>query len=130
MTGGLENFTPAERTFANEMRDLGNRVEIIPRAEGIRTPDLMINGTQYELKTVSGVQRTDPEGLSSAISSRIMDGRGQAGDIIVDARQQDGMSRDIGERAIGRAYGADREKRLQSIIIMTPNGVIHAPRRN
>ena len=38
----------------------------------------MINGTRYELKTVSGVQRTDADGLSSAISSRIMDGRGQA----------------------------------------------------
>ncbi|MBA4174809.1 MAG: hypothetical protein C0511_19685, partial [Hyphomicrobium sp.] len=122
LTGSLDGLTPAEQNFAKEMIGLGKNVEIIPTATG-RTPDFQIDGVQYELKTVSGVQKIDSDGLSSAISSRIMDGRGQASDIIVDARQQAGMDQTIAERAVGRAYGADRRGGINSITILTPAGV-------
>ena len=91
ITGKLDDVTPDERRFFEEMRDLGNEVDIVPRGAG-RTPDVKLNGKPHELKTVSGVKRTDEEGLSSAISSRILDARGQARDIVVNARDQAGWS--------------------------------------
>jgi filamentous hemagglutinin len=109
------------------MRDLGNDIEIVLRGEG-RTPDFKINGAIQEYKNISGVQRTDVEGLSSAISSRIMDGRGQSGNIIVDARNQSGMTPEAAQSAIGRAYGADAKKDINSITILLPDGQITATR--
>jgi Contact-dependent growth inhibition CdiA C-terminal domain len=128
ITGNVDKLTPAEKTFANELRDLGNNIEIVPTGEG-RTPDFKINGVLHELKTVSGVQRTDVEGISSAVSSRILDGRGQSGNVIVDARNQNGMSLEAADRATRRAYGADTKNGIQSITILTPNGPLYAPRR-
>jgi hypothetical protein len=128
LTGSLEGLKPAEKAFAAEMQALGNDVGIIPRGEG-RTPDFSINGKLYELKTVGGVQKTDVDGISSAISSRILDGRGQASNIIVDARTQAGMSIEAADRAVRRAYGVDEKEGIQSITILTPNGTVHAPRR-
>ena len=113
------------------MTGLGKNVEIIPTGAG-RTPDFKIDGTRYEFKTVSGVQKTDSNGISSAISSRVMDGRGQSADIIVDARQQQGMTRAIGERAASRAYGADEatgKSGINSITILTPEGAVSTIRR-
>ena len=110
---------------------LGRNVEVIPTGAG-RTPDFRIDGTRYELKTVSGVKNADSDGISSAISSRVMDGRGQSSDIIVDARQQQGMTRAIGERAASRAYGADEatgRSSINSITIFTPAGVVSTSRR-
>ena len=111
------------------MRDLGNVVEVLPPSNTGRTPDLVMNGKVYELKTVSGVQRTDSDGLSAAISSRILNGRGQSGDILIDARNQDGMTREIADRAIQRAYGSDDRQGIKSITVFTPQGVTHAPRK-
>jgi len=130
ITGNVDKLTPAEKAFANEMRDLGNDIEIVPTGEG-RTPDFKINGQLHELKTVSGIQKTDNDGLSSAISSRIMDGRGQSGHIIVDARSQVGMTTDAADRAIVRAYGTDNRlgSKIESITILTPAGSVSAPRR-
>jgi hypothetical protein len=128
LKGKLDGLTPAEQNFAKEMRDLGKNVEVVPTGTG-RTPDFKIDGQAYELKTVSGVQRTDPDGLSSAISSRVLDGRGQAADIIVDARQQAGMTMEAAERAAGRAFGADKRGGIQSITILTPGGTIVTQRR-
>lgn len=132
MTGDLDALTPTEHAFAIEMRNLGNIVEVLPPSNTGRTPDLKINGRDYELKTVSGVEKTDASSLSGAVANRIMNGRGQSADIIVDARQQPGMTREIGYRAIGRAYGLDNrsKKSIQSVTILTPNGVVHAPRRS
>ncbi len=132
MTGDLDALTPTERAFAIEMRNLGNIVEVLPPSNTGRTPDLKINGRDYELKTVSGVEKTDASSLSGAVANRIMNGRGQSADIIVDARQQPGMTREIGYRAIGRAYGRDNPtgSKIQSITISTSTGAAHAPRRN
>lgn len=129
ITGKLDDVTPDERRFFEEMRDLGNEVEIVPRGAG-RTPDVKLNGKPHELKTVSGVKRTDEEGLSSAISSRILDARGQARDIVVNARDQAGMTRDVAERAIKRAFGVDAQKGgIDSITIFTPQGPISTVRK-
>ncbi|MFA5951353.1 MAG: hypothetical protein WC807_13825, partial [Hyphomicrobium sp.] len=127
--GKLDDVTPDERRTYEYLRDLGNDVKLLEREAGKRTPDIELNGTRTELKNISGVRRTDEDGLSAAISSRIMDGRGQASNIIVDATQQPGMTTQAAERAAKRALGADDVKKgIKEITIMTPDGPVHLRR--
>ncbi|MBL8819890.1 MAG: hypothetical protein JNL58_27945 [Planctomyces sp.] len=130
-TKAVNELKAAERSFVDEQLKLGKDVEVIPRAETTgpnvprgenRTPDFKIDGVVNELKTVSGIQKQTSDALSSGIASRIIDGRGQAPNIIVDARLQSGLTKEIAERAIIRAYGADKVKKgIQSIRIIGPN---------
>ena len=119
LTGSLDELTEAEKRFVEHQLSQGKNVEVVPRGAG-RTPDFKIDGIQTELKTLSGVAKQTPDGLSSATASRIMDGRGQATQITVDARGQAGMTRDIAERGIRRAYGADNKLggKIQSIQVI------------
>ena len=58
-----------------------------------------------------------------------MNGRGQSGHIIVDARGQAGITKEIAERGIIRAFGADKVKKgIQSIRIIGPDFDIIVPR--
>ena len=125
--GRLEGLTPAERSFAEEIRDLGHQVEIVPHGAG-STPDFLINGVAHELKTVTRIVRTDADGLSKSISSTILDARTQSARIIIDARGQTGMTREAADQAIRRAYGADLSQRIESVTIMTPQGSVYAPK--
>ena len=85
-----------------------------------------MNGVPTELKTVSKL--TSPD-LSAALSRRILDGAGQAGNIIIDARGQAGLTRELIERAIRRAYGFDfQHNRLQEIRIIGDGFDISVPR--
>jgi hypothetical protein len=79
--------------------------------------DRLIDGVLTEYKTLQGVEKLTSDGLSSALSSRIMDARGQAVHIIVNTHSQDGMTKEIAERGIIRAYGADNKTgaKIQSI---------------
>ena len=92
----------------------GKVVEIV--VEGTtRTADFLVNGVPTELKTVSKLTSSD---LSAALGRSILDGAGQAGNIIIDARGQAGLTRELAERAIRRAYGADKLARLKEIRII------------
>lgn len=57
-----------------------------------------------------------------------MDARGQSGNIIIDARNQPGMTAEIAERGANRAFGADSSAGIQSITIITPQGALYIPR--
>jgi len=127
LIGSTDNLTPAERAFVEELVDGGKTVEIIPTATG-RTADFLIDGVRYELKTLSGVVNQTSDGLSSALSSRIMDARGQSGNIIIDARGQAGMTPEIAERGIIRALGADKNGKIQNITVITSQGTVNNPR--
>jgi filamentous hemagglutinin len=61
-----------------------------------------------------------------------MNARGQSGNIIIDARNQAGMTVEIAERGIGRALGKDNTsgKKIQGVTIITPQGTIFIPRKN
>jgi filamentous hemagglutinin len=130
LIGNLDNLTPAERVFVERQLSKGSQVEIIPTGAD-RTPDFEINGTRFELKTVSGVENATSDGISKAISNRVMNGRGQAVDIVVDATKQSGMTEEIAFRSISRAYGADKKAgaKIQSITIEGPGFSITVPRQ-
>jgi len=107
----------------------GKTVAVLPTGKG-RTADFLIDGTKYELKTLSNVVNQTPDGLSKALSSRIMDARGQSGNIIIDARTQAGMTPDIALRGIGRAFGRDAGSgaKIQSVTVITSEGAVYVPR--
>jgi filamentous hemagglutinin len=119
LTGSLDNLSVAEREAVEYLLSQGRNVEIIPTAAN-RTPDFRVDGILTELKTISGVANQTSDGLSAAMANRIMDGRGQASHILVDVRGQPGMTQEIAERGVRRAYGADNRSgaRIQSIRII------------
>jgi hypothetical protein len=106
----IPGSTDEEHAIDNYLRSQGQSVE--PNAqEGAqgagRQGDRLVNGILSEYKSLSGVKDTTPDGLSAAISRRVMSGRGQAPNVIVDTRAQVGMTQEIAERGVRRAYGAD-----------------------
>ncbi|MDR0781237.1 MAG: hypothetical protein LBF16_11165, partial [Pseudomonadales bacterium] len=127
LIGSMENLTAAEQSFVKEMVAGGKTVEIIPTAAG-RTADFFIDGVKYELKTMSNVASQTSNGLSASLSRTITDARGQSGNIIIDARTQAGMTPEIAERGIIRAFGADADGKIQNITVITSQGTISIPR--
>ena len=130
LVGNIDDLTPDERSFVDYVLGRGDNVEIIPTGAD-RTPDFLINGTRTELKTVSGVVDQTSDGISGAIANRVMNGRGQAVDIVVDLRHQAGVTEDIAQRGVRRAFGADNLTggKIQSIRIVGPDFDITVPRR-
>ncbi len=61
-----------------------------------------------------------------------MDARGQSPDIVIDAPEQAGITREIAERGILRAFGADNKlgAKIQSITVEGPDFEVKIPRRN
>lgn len=130
LVGSIEKLSAAEQGFVKEMVASGKTVEVIPTTNtGGRTADFIIDGTKYELKTMSNVVNHSSDGLSKAFASTVMNGRGQSGDIIIDARGQVGMTVQIAQRGVGRAFGADAKtgSKIQSITVITSEGTIVVP---
>ncbi|MGA9824468.1 MAG: hypothetical protein WBQ53_06430, partial [Methylocystis sp.] len=129
LKGSTDGLTDAEKRFVERQLAAGNDVETIPAESRQRSADFYINGVRTELKTVSGVADTSSDGLSSAISNRIMNARGQSDVIHIDALDQPGMTKEIAERAIRRAYSADKAGRISRITIEAWDGTVVRPRR-
>lgn len=128
LTGDASRLLPAERSFVNEQLSAGRRVELIPTGTS-RSADFLIDGVRFELKTVTNVVNQTSNGLSASISRSILSGRGQSPNIIIDARNQPGVTIEIAQRAASRAYGADSRNGIQNITILTLQGPIQIPRR-
>nr|WP_223965262.1 hemagglutinin repeat-containing protein [Burkholderia diffusa] len=130
LIGSVDGLTQAEQSFVNEMVAGGKTVQVIPSSNAGRSADFYIDGAKYELKTMTDVANQTSDGLSKAISSTAMSARSQSGDIIIDARNQPGMTVDIAQRGINRAYSADSKSgsKIQSISIITSQGTVYVPR--
>ena len=105
--------TVTELKIARKLADEGNSVIIRRIANDGRTSDFLVNGVETELKTVSNLTGKD---ASAALSSRILEGAGQARSIIIDVSEQMGMTRQIAGRSIMRVWG---RVRVDSILIDT-----------
>ena len=125
--GRLDDLTPTERRFAEELRDLGHEVEIVARG-AVRTADFRINGVVHELKIARYIHSPTSDGISKAVSKTILRGRGQSSNIIVDAREQLGMTKEIAQRSIGRAFGKDAKRGLASVTVLTKDGPVYVVR--
>ena len=110
MTSKQSEADERERKVDQYLIDKGHKVEVNPR-EGVdgagRQGDRYIDGKLTEYKSIHNVKNATSDGISSAISNRAMKARGQAPNIIIDTREQVGMTEEIAERGIVRALNAD-----------------------
>lgn len=87
----------------------------------VRNPDFGIDGVKTELKTVSNITKTDADGLSAKLSQRIGEADSQASHVILDVSNQPGMTKEVAERSINRAFGKQRRlagDKLQEVRII------------
>lgn len=110
-------LTTEEWVVARQLVREGRTVRAIAEstAEGVRSADFLVNGVRTELKTVSNI--TSPD-LSGALSRTIRSGAGQGTQIIINGRNQTGLTREVAERAIRRFYGAETMGRVTQVRII------------
>jgi hypothetical protein len=116
-----------EAKIANLLVNEGRRVEVIAESNTARTADFLVDGVATELKTVSNITSND---ISGALSSRILEGAGQAPNIIIDGRNQAGLTQELAEKSVLRAYGRQRQlkdERISSVRIIGDNFDINIP---
>jgi len=120
-------LSPAEEATARLLVGEGRVVEVLAEStvKNVRTADFLVDGTRTELKTISNITSTD---VSGAVARRTLDGAGQAPHILLDARGQATLTRELAERSIRRAYGADKASRIQEIRIIGQDFDITVPR--
>jgi hypothetical protein len=96
------------RTLSLEELDIASKLVAEGRVVRVlaestkRTADFLVDGVATELKTVSKITSKD---LSGALARRILEGAGQGEHIIIDARRQAGLTYELAQAAISRAYG-------------------------
>ena len=122
MTSKQSEADERERSIDRYLEGKGHTVEINPK-EGVhdagRQGDRYIDGKLTEYKSIHNVKNATSNSLSAAISSRAMDARGQAPHIIIDTREQTGMTEEIAKRGVERAYGADKyTKKINEIRVI------------
>jgi hypothetical protein len=103
-----------ELTIASKLVSEGRIVRVLAESSR-RTADFLVDGVPTELKTISNITSKD---VSGALARRILDGSGQAGHIIMDVQKQTGMTLDLAQQAVRRAYGADKARRIQMIRVI------------
>jgi len=122
MTSKQSEADERERSIDQYLESRGHSVEINSQ-EGVdgagRQGDRYIDGNLTEYKSIHNVKNVTSNGLSAAISSRAIDARGQAPHIIIDTREQTGMTEEIAKRGVERAYGADKyTKKINEIRVI------------
>lgn len=114
-TGKLEieagrTLTDAEKRFAE--KEVADGKHIIARKEvneyKVKNPDFEINGEIVEFKYVSDLKGVTADKLSARLSSRMLDGGSQASKVTLDVTDQVGMTKEIADRAVSRAFGNQR----------------------
>lgn len=130
-------LSAGEQVIADMLVKEGRVVEALAEstAQGVRTSDFLVDGVRTELKTVSKIEGTTVDKMSGSLGRRILDGAGQGKHIIADVTSQPGITQEIAERAVRRAYGAERinaaklgvPPRIEQIRIIGPDFDIVRP---
>lgn len=111
-TGKLEieagrTLTDAEKRFTE--KEVANGNYVVARKEineyKVKNPDFEINGEIVEFKYVSDLKGATADKLSARLSGRILNGGSQASKVTLDVTDQAGMTKEIAERAVSRAFG-------------------------
>lgn len=124
---GGRRLSAEESIIVGRLIKEGRNVRVLAEStrHGVRTADFMVDGIRTELKTISSLTSRD---LSGALGRRILEGAGQAPHIIADVRGQTGMTRELAQRAIRRAFGADTLGRIQQIRVIGRDFDLVVPR--
>ena len=97
----------SEKRFADKMVAEGKNVKAPKEVNQYKAknPDFHIDNETVEFKYVSDLKGTNADKLSGGLSRRILDGGSQASKVSLDVTDQAGMTKDIAERGIMRAFG-------------------------
>ncbi|MGI9056290.1 MAG: hypothetical protein ACR2F2_10875 [Pyrinomonadaceae bacterium] len=98
----------SEQRFADKMVAEGKSVKAPKEVnqQNVKNPDFEIDGEIVEFKHISDLKGTNADKLSGGLSRRILDGKSQASKVSLDVSNQVGMTKEIAERSVDRAYGA------------------------
>lgn len=100
-------LSESEQRFADKMIAEGKNVKARKEStvQGEKNPDFEIDGEIVEYKYVSDLKGKDADKLSAGLSRRILDGGSQASKVSLEVTDQAGMTKEIAERAVRRAFG-------------------------
>ena len=100
-------LSQSEQRFADKMVSEGKVVKARKEVniEGVKNPDFEIDNEITEFKHISDLKGTNADKLSGGLSRRILDGGSQASKVTLDVTDQAGMTKEIAERAVNRAFG-------------------------
>ncbi|WP_147408538.1 hypothetical protein [Paraburkholderia fungorum] len=129
LIGSTKGPTPAQLSFVSETAAGVKAVQVIPSINDGRSADFFIDGIKCELKIATEVVKLDSDGLLKSTSSTAIDARGQSGNIIIDACNQSGMTPEIAQRGIDRAFSANTKSgsKIKSISVITSQGAVFVP---
>ncbi|GEL97420.1 hypothetical protein CTE05_09670 [Cellulomonas terrae] len=124
---GGRTLSAQESVIVGRLIREGRNVRVLAEStrHGVRTADFIVDGVRTELKTITSLTSRD---LSGALGRRILEGAGQAPHIIADVRGQAGITRELAERAVRRAFGADTLGRIQQIRVIGRDFDLVVPR--
>jgi hypothetical protein len=110
-------LTAAEQRVANELAADGAVVEVLPVAtgDGVRSPDFLINGEPWELKTITNITS---DNMESAIARRAREGAEQAPNVILDVRGQPGFTEEMVNSIAERAFRGEGGQLLDRLMIV------------
>jgi len=102
---GAKFANRGEEKIANMLASEGKEVKVLAEStqEGVKSADFMVDGVKTELKSISNLKSKD---LSNALKKRILEGKNQSGDIIVDVTGQQGATKELVQEALNRAFGS------------------------
>jgi RHS repeat-associated protein len=107
--------TPAEQAMMQELREMGETVEQLPRIEGKKSADFLLNGVKTELKTLEG---EGPNTVKNAIETAAEQGK----QVLIDARGTN-LTPEQAANQIARAQG-NVGGLSGRVTILTKSGVV------
>ena len=118
-SGKLDGLTVAERQMVDDLLNLGNNVEIIPRSniQRDKTPDFLVDGVKTELKTLNGTSINTP-------ISKIQKGFKQGAEVVIIDGRYTEISLQDAERILERAAGTYGGKFPGKVEFWTKEGII------
>ena len=124
-TAVVLDYKPHEKEIAELLgREFGEEVSMVPRVnfpKGVRTPDFLISGKPYDLKTIG-------EGAgNNTIFNRIKKSSGQSDHLVIDISKS-GLKDDTIKEQLEKVFWSKNTQFVKEVIIVK-DGKIHSIRR-
>ncbi len=116
----LSDHTEHEKEIAHVLSNsFKTNVELVPRVvfpQKVSTPDYLINGERYELKTVNGSGK-------NALYDAVRNGKKQADKFVVDVTNMDTTNDEV-QRQINTVFRSDHTRFVKQLIIVKDNQIV------
>lgn len=118
--------TEREKEVAQLLADkVGGEIQLVPKVnypQGIKTPDYIFNGVEYDLKEIIGSGK-------NVVSSSVSKKKEQSSNFILDITRTSLKSEDISKQ-INRLYHSDRTVFIKEIVVVDKYSILKIYKRN